>query len=215
MKNILCAVLLFLCADTALPQFQARAGMGINFSTMPSLKDYLNQNYAPFSNQLGSFHSAIIFSGEVDYSLTHKYQIGIETAYQLSSFTYNYDIGQYELIYNIIMPTIVGYYVIAGPGFEFKFGTGFGLRFLTVDETLPPLRSSAVYKSTGFGIVLRGDGNTLLGGNIYANIGADIRYDFNGEPDSGGIKINNKAIGETVNFNSLSFGIRLGVTYFF
>ncbi len=215
MKNIFIAMCLFFLVDTALPQLQARAGMGINFSSMPSLKDYINQNYAPFSNQVGSFHSAIIFSGEVDYSLTNQYQIGFEAAYQLSSFTYNYEIGQYELVYNIIMPTFIGYYVMAGKGFEFKFGAGLGLRFLSVDETHPPLRSSANYKSTGFGLVLRGDGNTLLGGNFYANIGADIRYDLNGEPESGSVKIINNAIEETVNFNSLSFGIRLGITYFF
>ena len=65
------------------------------------------------------------------------------------------------------------------------------------------MTSDVDYSSTGFGVVLRAEGNTVLSENLYANIGLDIRYDANGEPsDSDGNKITN--FNENVNFNSLS-----------
>jgi len=46
-----------------------------------------------------------------------------------------------------------------------------------------------------------------LSDNVYANIGGDIRYDLNGKP--------NLITNENVNLNTLSLGVRLGVTYRF
>jgi hypothetical protein len=62
---------------------------------------------------------------------------------------------------------------------------------------------------------VRAEGNTLLGGNIYAKIGAQAGYDFNGEPENDGVPIFNNASDENVNFNSLSVGVSLGVSYIF
>ena len=70
------------------------------------------------------------------------------------------------------------------------------------------------FSSIGFGGLLRVEGNTALAKNVYANIGFDLRYDFNGEPDNGsGDKLENTVKGETVNFNTFSLGVKLGVSY--
>ena len=71
------------------------------------------------------------------------------------------------------------------------------------------------YSNTGFGFILRAEGNTLLGGNFYANIGADLKYDINGSPKSGSSNLYNNISRENVNLNSLAVGLRLGVSYIF
>ncbi|MCH7771688.1 MAG: hypothetical protein IIA49_11850 [Bacteroidetes bacterium] len=87
---------------------------------------------------------------------------------------------------------------------------------MSVDETRNTSVAKTNYSSVGFGTILRIEGNTLLGGNVYANIGADIRYDVNGEPENAlGKKLvyRSQNENEIVNFNTLSIGVRLGITY--
>jgi hypothetical protein len=182
---------------------------------MPSLIDYLNQNFAPADQQLGTFNSAIVFSGEGGYLLNNHYEVGLEVAYLVNSHNYSYDLGIYHLNYSIVMPTIVNYYVLRGNGYDFKFGGGIGIRFVNANQQLPGTPNSVSYKSTGFGFLLKADGNTLLSGNLYANIGVDVRYDFNGKPKSGNGYLENHIDNSTINFNALSAGIRLGVSYIF
>ena len=84
---------------------------------------------------------------------------------------------------------------------------------MSVDETRNTSVAKTNYSSVGFGTILRIEGNTLLGGNIYANIGADIRYDVNGEPENAqGKNLVNIIQNENVNFNTLSIGVRRGIT---
>jgi hypothetical protein len=58
------------------------------------------------------------------------------------------------------------------------------------------------------GFLLKADGNTLLSGSLYANIGADLRYDING-------KYTNAGTGREIKLDAFSVGIRLGITYIF
>ncbi len=201
---------------SAFSQVDLRAGMGINFASTPSLNDYLNQsNFAPPTDQVATFNSSVIFSGEADYFLNDKYEIGLEIAYLLNSFNYSFGFGKYEFAYDIIMPTATAYYVLKGSGYNFKFGGGLGLRFTGADETLPPTTVATTYNATGFGVLLRLDGNTSLGGDFYANIGGDIRYDLNGKPKNGNDYLVNPVTKENVNLNSFSVGVRLGISYIF
>ena len=55
----------------------------------------------------------------------------------------------------------------------------------------------------------------MLGGNIYAKIAAQAGYDINGEPENDGTYLYNNVNKEKVNFNSLSVGLSLGVSYIF
>ncbi len=213
MRNSLILAALILFPSMIYPQIELRAGMGIDFASTPSLKDYINQVVG--TELLRSLNSSIVFSGEVDYSLNENYFIGIDAGYLINSYTSLYDLGKYEFAYNVISLSAMNYYVIAGEGYHFKFGGGAGPRFVFADQSLPGTGTTITYKSTGFGLILRADGNTLLGGNVYANIGADIKYDFNGEPKNNGKYLVNTVIPENVSMNSLSFGLRLGVSYMF
>lgn len=197
-------------------QNELRVNMGIDFINSPSLSDYINQsNFASDGSQLPTFNTAVNFSGEYGRLLNDNFQLSIELAYLLYSYNTSNINGRYDISYDLVMPSILAFYVLRGQGYNFKFGGGAGIRFLSVDETLPASVSSDNYKSTGFGAVIRTEGNTLLGENIFANISADLRYDFNGEPTGDNGNLRNNVLNENVNFNSLSFGIKLGVSYFF
>jgi len=115
----------------------------------------------------------------------------------------------------VIMPSILNYYVLYGKGYNFKFGGGVGVRFLSVDESLPPTGSTENYSSVGYGFILRAEGNTAIAENVFAYIATDVRYDVNGEPKNNGEYLENNVYEENVNFNSLSFGLRLGISYQF
>jgi hypothetical protein len=186
--------------------------MGIDFVSVPSLKDYIDQ--LPYE-QLADFNAAVDFSGSYGRMISESYQLQAELGYLLYSFNSNGLDGQYNLTYSLIMPSILSYYVLSGTGYNFKFGGGIGIRFLSVDESLPGTTGSDNYSSTGYGFILRAEGNTAIGENVYAHIAADVRYDVNGEPENNGNKLDNVVYKENVNFNSLSFGVRLGISYQF
>jgi hypothetical protein len=191
---------------------EVRGSMGIDFVSIPSLKEYIDQ--LPYE-QLSDFNSAVNFSGSYGRMLSESFQLQAELGYLLYSFTSSADNGQYDLTYSLVMPSILGYYVLNGTGYNFKFGGGAGVRLLSVDESLPGTGSSENYSATGYGFILRAEGNTAIAENVYAHIAADVRYDVNGEPKNDGEYLENNVYNENVNFNSLSFGIRLGISYQF
>ncbi|GAB4289470.1 MAG: hypothetical protein Kow0098_07470 [Ignavibacteriaceae bacterium] len=215
MKKLCLVILLFNFYQSASAQFDLRVSMGIDFVNTPSLVDYINNYYLSGSDLLGDFNSAVNFSGETDYFFSENFHIGIEIAYLLNSFTQTYPEGQYELNYGIIMPSVLAYYVFSGEGYNFKFGGGVGIRFVNADESLPATGTTISYSSTGPGFILRALGNTALSENLYATIGADLRYDLNGEPMNGDKPLGNSEQIPATDFNSLSAGVKLGVTFTF
>jgi hypothetical protein len=60
-------------------------------------------------------------------------------------------------------------------------------------------------------LILRAVGNTAISQDVYAYIGADVRYDIIGEPKK---SAEGNSLGD-VKFSSLSFGVRLGISYQF
>lgn len=213
MKKYLITIILLLYSSLNFAQVELKGVMGIHFFSSPSMQDYINQSFA-YDDQLSSFVSSIIFAGEGGVYLNPEFIVTLETAYQIYSYTTTGISGQYDLSLNNIMPSLLAYYVVSGTGYNFKFGGGGGIRIVNVDESRPASSSNS-YSSIGFGMIGRIEGNTSLGENVYANVGLDIRYDINGEPDSNGEKLRNNVLDENINFNALSFGLRLGITYIF
>ena len=214
MKKILISffvIIIFVSSFAQTPN-EVRGSMGIDFVSIPSLKEYIDQLQY---EQLTDFNSAVNFSGSYGRMISESYQLQAELGYLLYSFTSSGEDGQYDLTYSLVMPSILNYYVLNGTGYNFKFGGGIGARFLSVDESLPGTGSSDNYSSIGYGFILRAEGNTAIAENVYAHIAADVRYDVNGEPDNNGENLYNVVYKENVNFNSLSFGIRLGISYQF
>jgi len=208
-KNLLVLFLLLLTAGTY-AQVSVRGSMGIQFISVPSLTDYLYQ----FPDDLPDFTSAVVFSAEGSYPVSDNTELALELAYLYNSYNSTVNGGQYTLSYDIIMPSVIYYYVIKGRGYSFKLGGGAGVRFALVEEKFPSFMPEN-YSSTGVGFLLKAEGNTSLGGNFYANIGGDIRYDLNGEPKNNGTAIQNKIAHENVSMNAFSVGVHLGLTYQF
>jgi len=215
MKKIFFIFTVLLISSLTFAQTELKATMGINFISVPSALDYINQNYAPLDDQLGTFNTAVIFSGEVGYFLNEKFEFSIELPYQI--YSYNTTIagaGQYNLSYDSFLPSVMAYYVISGNGYNFKFGGGLGPRFVNVIEEKKWQGTEVDYSSIGFGGLLRIEANTALSENLFANIGGDLRYDINGEPENdNGNTLYNIVENENVSFNSFSVGVKLGISY--
>ena len=214
MKYLTLFILVLLIFSTSYSQVSLRAGMGVDYISSPSLYNYFNQNFSEPGSQIGSFRAAVNFSGEADYKLSNKFELGVDLTYRIYSYNFAGSLGSYNLSYHNIMPTFVSYYVIEGDGYEFKFGGGPGIRLLSADESLPGTTTTQTYTSTGIGFLLRAEGNTKISNELFASVLFDIRYDLNGEPKYNGINLYNAVDKSNVNFNSLSLGIGLGLTYY-
>ncbi|HEY7751709.1 MAG TPA: hypothetical protein VH917_05405 [Ignavibacteriaceae bacterium] len=214
MKKLLLLIIVIISCTQAIAQIEVKAVMGVNFSSVPSMQDYINFTHP--DDQLGSFNSAIIFAAEGGYFFSPSFVLSVEGAYQLFSYTnVSSSAGKYELVFSTIPVSALGYFVLGGEGYNLKFGGGVGPRFVIVEESLPGSGSTQQYTSTGVGLIIRIEGNTLLGGDFYANIGTELRYDVNGEPENNGDKLTNNVYNENVNFNTFALGVRLGFSYYF
>jgi hypothetical protein len=215
MKKYIWILSIIILTELSFAQTEIKGTMGINLISVPSAQDYINQNYAPYDDELNTFNTAVIFTGEVGYFINEKFEMSVDLPYQI--FSYNTSIegaGQYDLYFDSFLPSVMAYYVLSGVGYNFKFGGGVGPRFSFVTEEKKWQGTKDEYSSTGFGGLLRVEANTALSENFYANIGGDLRYDVNGEPENdNGNKLVNNVEGEKVNFNSFSVGIKLGVSY--
>jgi hypothetical protein len=214
MKKTALLFLLMIVSNFSLAQIELKGTMGINFLSFPSVQDYINENFAPSNAQLSTFNSAVIFTGEAGTFLSKSFELSIELPYQIYSYTENVGPGQYELAYNSILPSVMAYYVLLGDGYNVKFGGGAGVRFIDVAESKKWQGTEDTFSSVGFGGLIRAEANTALAENVYANIGVDLRYDINGEPEnSNGNTLVNNVKGENVNFDTFSLGVKLGVSF--
>ena len=210
MKKILILFFIIVASAFTLAQKQneVRASMGIDFISVPKLKDYLELNYSP--DRLSDFSSAVNFSGAYGLMMGENNQLELELGYLLNSYNYPQDNGTYDLSYSLLMPSLLYNYVVVGNGYNFKFGGGAGVRLLSITEKQAG-QFDENNSAFGFGFILRANGNTAIAENVYAHIGADIRYDLIGKPNE---NVAGNNIGN-VEFSALSFGIRLGISYQF
>lgn len=210
MKKII--LLLFLSFINLSAQWDFSLAMGIDYKSIPAYRDYINYGFAPVNNKLKSFNTSVNFAGEVGYLTSKNFQLGLEYSLAIDSYsTYMNTGGIYDISYVLHRPSLLGYYVIAGQGYKFKFGGGLGLRLASLNEEII---TKTNYTANGFGLLIRAEANTLLSDNLYVLMGLDLRYDVTGDLESGsGKKINNIVNNENVNLNSISVGLKIGINY--
>ena len=211
MKKIYPLIVLLFIANSLSAQWQLNLSMGLDFKSSPAFRDYINTSFAFGNNLIPTFKSAISFSGEVDYKLSKSFALGLEENIQIDSYNATYITGGiYEISYTVHKPSLLAYYIIPGDGYQFRFGGGVGPRFVSLSEKI---NTSSDYSASGYGLVLKVEGNTLLSKNFYALIGTNIRYDVTGDFSNNQNTIVNRSTGDKLNLNSISFGIYLGVTF--
>jgi len=210
MKNKILLSLMLLSSVKLFAQWDVSASMGLDFKSMPVYKDYINMNFSTANNQISSFKSAVSFTAEGDYKLSKSFALGLEYNLQLDS--YNGVGGLYEISYSVHRPSLMAYYIVPGAGYQFKFGGGLGYRAVVLNERIIV---DTKYTASGFGLVAKAEGNTMLANHFYALIGGNIRYDATGDVANGDQYIVNRSTGDKLNLNSISFGIYLGVTFTF
>jgi len=197
-------IISFLIFSNTFAQLDLSAGMGLAFFNSDDLEFYLNSlPFAEATNKLNTFNSSADFFLEFGYEVGEKYQLGVE--YNFNIYSFNTSSGYYDLSINRHKPSLIGYYIIKGVGYKVKFGVGTGIRLLQTDEKL--LGETNTYSTSGIGFVLKVQGDTKLSGNLYALIAGELRYDLPGE-----IKT---LVGETIGFNSIGVGLKLGTVYYF
>ncbi len=192
--------------------FEITGGMGIQMAYTPSIMNYVNNNYG-YGSQMSTFNNnvEVWIEGVTDYK--DNFQLGLEIAYNY--FSYSNLLGGgiiYEFDKAIYMPSILGYYLIRGNSYEFKFGVGLGYRFAEVTEKI---YSSEDYTASGFGSIVRAQAITGLIEDLYVNLSGDLRYDIIGTPSNGNNKIYDNVLEGNVNLNSFGVTIRIGLTYIF
>ncbi|KAF0152959.1 MAG: hypothetical protein FD143_636 [Ignavibacteria bacterium] len=210
MKKCLAILVTIFLSSTSFAQWDFSASMGLDFKSMPNFRDYVNVNFASANNQISSFKSAVAFSTELDYKVAKNFAVGFEYNLQLDSYLGS--LSNYEISYGLHRPSLMAYYLIPGAGYQFKLGGGLGYRYALLREKII---TRTDYVSSGIGLLLKAEGNTLLANNFYALIGGNLRYDNTGELANGSQNIINKSNGEKLNLNSISVGIYLGVTFTF
>lgn len=198
--------LYFLLTSITFSQYDFGAGMGLQFFSSPDLNDYVNSNFAG-ADEMPSFSTSADFFAEFGYNISEKYQISLNYNHNIYSFNTNSGLGIYDIQLAKHEPSILAYYQIQGIGYKFKLGGGVGYRYAEVEEKQPGTLEKINYSSSGFGIMAKAQGDTRLGGNFYALISGEIRYDLHGDITT---------ITPNVKFNLSSFGIalKLGVVYY-
>jgi hypothetical protein len=202
-------VLAIMFSSTIYSQIDISTGMGINYFNASSLFDYINVNFSG-GDRLQSFNSAAEFFLEGDYTISPKFQVGLEYAYSIYSYNKLLGVTNYDLSLNFHKPSLLAYYIIPGEGYKFKFGGGVGYRISKATERIG---ENVNYSANGFGLLVRAQGLTTLGDDLYVLIGVDARYDLNGEPSSNNKTMINPIDNSNVNLNVLSFCFKIGIAY--
>ena len=213
MKKLLVLLLFTFLSIQLYAQVDVTAGMGISFVSQAALKDYINANYGQVNNdKLNTFSSTVEFMGEAVYSINPSFDVGVEYTHAIFSYSTNLGGSVYDLSYNMHKPSVVAYYVMPGKGYKFKIGGGIGPRILSLSEKV---YSTVDYTAFGWGLLGRMEGHTALTENLYAFIAGDMRVDMPGDAKDSNDNYFTDGDNENIGLSSLSFGIKLGISYFF
>lgn len=208
MKKIIAIIFILAPFLSINAQVDFMGGMGISFQSTPSLKDYIDNLFSG-GKDVEDFTSAVNFFFESDYEINSKFDLGIEYEAKIYSYSTNFGFETYDLSYVAHSPSLLAYYVLQGDGYKFKFGGGAGYRIIDIEEQKPPSTQKADLSASGFGFLLKAQAHTLLGGNFYANLSADIRYDLIENSD-----LRSEGLNKDIDFNTLAIGLKLGISYF-
>ena len=193
-------------------------GMEINFSDNSSLKNFIEYELPDYvniynDNKLKSFTSGLGFFGGAEMQIAKHFSAKLDYKYFLKSYNSSENIySNYDFSYNNHEIYLKGYYLVPIDYIIFKIGGGAGFLHSTFNYKYYATETS--YTSNGLGITLEGIMNAQLSKNVAGYLEGYISNTFQSKLKSGnGIELKARN-GDTVNLNSFSIGLRVGVEIF-
>lgn len=202
-------------ADRLEYRFGVGGGMGISAVSITDLFSYINQTPGidPY-NRLSEFSTAVEFFGAIDLFVRPTIATGFEYSYLLGSHSIETGFGSYDHHFMYHLPLVLGNYIVAGEGYFFKFGGGLGYILARYEEDPVDFPGPIVYTGGGIGGKAQAIGHTPFGDNLFAYIGAEMRFGFPGSvEDEEGRPLTDGR--NDVSFNFFSFGLKFGLMYYF
>ncbi len=185
-------------------------GMGVSYINAQDVVDLVSSRA---NQRMPAFKAAVEFFGNLVVPVSEEWSIKCEYAYILGSYNFNSSFGSAEASFNAHMPSVIAQYSLVDEGvYNVKIGLGGGYHFGSYSETI--FGSENTYKGKGIGTTADLEANTAFSENLYAYLGADLRWEFIGDlTDSAGKSpiVSNLPI--TLHFFGL--GARLGFSYYF
>ncbi len=217
---VLCVAVFNIASESADAQrLSAYGGIGIDYYRANSITNFLNSNGIGTVTP-GAFTSSVQFHVGAGYAVTTGWEVGVEYAYLINSFSGNNSLGSQQVSLSYSLPYITVRRLIKYDGYSFRFGGGFGYHFGGVSVSSPYSNKAQDFFASGFGLKLDGSLDTKLDEKLYARIGTQIMTEFIGQPKAAnGTPLTytdfNSGSQTPVNMNLFGVGVSLGLVYYF
>lgn len=196
--------------DDVAPRVALAAGMGVNLHNAQDIVALIN-NSGVVSRRVDEFKSGVEFFGAVSVPLSTDWMVKLEYAHLIASYAEGTSFGSAEFSYVVAMPTVIGQYVLyAERMYNFKVGIGCGYHFGVYSQRYSLMDDK--YTSNGVGTLIELEGNTALGENVFAYLGAQLRWDFVGDLKNASGNSPGGTFATSLHF--FSIGARLGVVVY-
>ncbi|MEW6509347.1 MAG: hypothetical protein AB1428_00160 [Bacteroidota bacterium] len=225
MRSFLLALFLFSCAPLAAqnvsperpgatPRPGVAAGMGVSYLSARDVVDLVNATAIP-GERVAQFRAVAEFFAAVSYPLNDEWIIKAEYAYLAGSYSVPSAFGPADFAITAHLPSVILQYVVAEQGvYNVKLGAGGGYAAGSLTEKYLSLDDR--FSGNGGGAVVEIEANTAFGDNLYAYLGANLRWSFVGElVNRASLPPGRGSGGGGTSLNFFGVGARLGVSYFF
>lgn len=192
-------------------------GMGASYGNNSSLNTYIgyelpNYNTLSDNQKLKDFRTGFEFFGNVERQFTKSFAVKLDYSYltksnRVSSYPNNtFDYFNHQIVLTLN-------YVIPGDYHFFKIGAGAGPVFSSFESVSGTTRNGT-YTSTGVLAKAEGTFSIQMGKNLAGYINGYVGNVFAGNlKGSNGTELKNAA-GDSVNLNSFTIGLRLGIEFY-
>jgi hypothetical protein len=193
--------------------YSITGGLGVSMIRVADVVDYINFTFVPDS-RISEFAASPEFYIGFDAQVSRTYGLEVEYAYLLRS--YNVTQGGLNLTfsYAVHMPALLIHYMYAGKGYILKVGGGAGYHVAIFTQDY--LGSVTNYSADGIGMKIAAEGNTAFDDHLFGTIGVAMRGDYLGEFKASKTQLPlTGSNGRNIRMNFVTFGLRLGLAYYF
>jgi hypothetical protein len=220
-RPVLCTVLLLVSAGTPGADAQTphirpglSAGMGVSYVSPGDVVDLINAATGQ-TQRTPTFTAGVEFFGACSVPVAADWAVKVEYAYLLAGYNVSTPYGPAEYTISAHMPTLFLQYILLDRGiYNVKIGAGAGYHVGSLETNV--YGSDIRYSGKGIGVAIDLDAATAFGEDLYAYLGADMRWELIGAlTDAAGDSPGKTASGGQPALHLFGIGARLGFTYYF